>query len=314
MAKVMGKKYLFLALLLFALAISAFSQSGNKGGRTGAQFLEIGVGARAVGMAESFVAVANDVSAIYFNPAGLLELQDVQVMFSNIQWPAEITYNYAAGAIPVASFDGVIGIHLAKLSTGSMIVRTQLRPEGTGETFEAANYVSGISYAQRLTDRFGIGFNVKYVRLNAFRYVAEGIAFDLGSMYKTGFESFRFGWLISNFGANLKFINESFALPTSVMFGVAAEAFETETQSLTLSLQGIRPSDNAERVSVGTEYRFMDLLRLRAGYRFNYDADRYSLGLGINVPISSIKIKFDYAYSDIRFLTHANRFSLSIAF
>jgi len=297
------------------IAVTASAQSGNKGGRSGAQFLEIGVGARAVGMGETFIAMTDDASSTYYNPAGLGALKGFEATFSTIQWPADITYNFAAAAMPVTFLGGSVGFQIGRLTTGEMLVRTPLRPEGTGQKFEAANFVTGLSYARSLTDKFTFGLSVKYVRLDAFRYRADGLAMDLGSTYRTGFKSFRFGWVISNFGPDLKFINETFSLPTSITFGIAAEAFQNEVHTLTLTFQGNRPNDNQERASVGMEYWFKDLLALRGGYRINYDADRYSFGIGIRVPVPPLRrVQIDYAYTDMSDLNQVNRFSVTFGF
>src|SRR5258705_13679669 len=75
-------------------------------GTSSGSFLRIGVGARATGLGESFVAVANDPSAIYWNPAGLASLQHSELLLSHIEWPAEIRYEHAAWALPVRRLGG----------------------------------------------------------------------------------------------------------------------------------------------------------------------------------------------------------------
>src|SRR5690349_23851614 len=69
------------------------SLGGQRAGTSSATFLRIGIGARAVGMGETFVAVANDPSAIYWNPAGLASLQRREVMASHVDWPADVHYD-----------------------------------------------------------------------------------------------------------------------------------------------------------------------------------------------------------------------------
>jgi len=310
-----NRRGLSLSLAFLLIAGTSWAQSGNKGGRSGAQFLEIGVGARAAGMGGSFTAVANDASSSFYNPAGLVGLSGVQFLFSTIQWPADISYDFAAAGLPVHFLNGTVGVHIGRLSTGEMKVRTPLRPEGTGQSFEAADFVSGLSYARSLTDKFTFGATVKYVRLEAFTYTADGIAVDVGSTYQTGFKSLRFAWMISNYGPDLKFINETFSLPTAITFGVAAEALQNQERTLTLTLQVNRPSDNEERASLGMEYWLKNLLALRAGYQVNYDAESLSFGVGINAPIAALgRVKVDYAYADLDDLTQAHRFSLGIQF
>lgn len=300
-------------LVHWPMSDMSLAQSGNKGGRSGAQFLEIGVTARAAGMGETFITVVDDASSTFYNPSGLEALKGFEAIFSSLQWPADIAYDFVAVAAPVKFLSGSLGFQIGRLTTGKMLVRTPLRPGGTGQTFEVSNLLTGVSYARSLTDKFSFGVSVKYVRLDAFRYVTGGLAMDLGTTYQTGFKSLRFGWLISNFGPDLKFINESFSLPTSVTFGLAAEAFQDELHKLTVTFQGNRPNDNRERASVGMEYWFKDLLALRAGYRINYDADRYGFGVGIRVSFPTIRaVEIDYACTDMRDLRQVNRFTVSL--
>jgi len=296
---------------LFIQPMSLHAQSGNSGGRSGAQFLEIGVGARAVAMGGSYVAIANDISACYYNPSGLVSLKNFEAIFSVVEMPADINYNFAAIALPVRFLQGTIGFQAGQLSTGDMTIRTPMQPQGTGQKFDAANSFLGISYARSISNKFSIGMSIKYLQLDMYKYSASGVAMDIGTMYYTGFKSFRFGWIVSNFGQDLKFINETFSLPTAINFGVAAEAFQNELNTLTLSIEANRPNDNDERLSVGMEYWFKDLIAFRVGYRINYDSDRVSFGLGFRAPIPKIGyIKFDYSYSDMNYLDQMNRYSI----
>lgn len=304
---------IILLLLLTVIPFSIHAQSGNSGGRSGAQFLEIGVGSRAVAMGGSFVAVSNDISSCYYNPAGLVSLKNIESIFSIVEMPADINYNFAALGKPVRFLNGVIAFHFIQLSTGEMLVRTPLYPKGTGQKFEANNLTLGFSYGHSVSNKFSIGMSVKYIHLGAFKYCTSGIAMDLGTIYYTGFKSVRFGWVISNFGQDLKFINESFSLPTAINFGVAAEAFQNDLNTLTLSIEANRPNDNEERLSLGMEYWLKDILAIRGGYRINYDADRFSFGIGIKMSVPKIgNLKFDYAYSDMQYLNQINRYSILI--
>src|SRR5215470_15693040 len=77
-----------------ALVVRAQSLGSQRVGTSSGGFLRIGVGARAVGMGETFVAVADDPSAIFWNPAGLASLQRRELAISYVQWPADVNYNH----------------------------------------------------------------------------------------------------------------------------------------------------------------------------------------------------------------------------
>src|SRR5437016_304734 len=103
-----------LTALLLGLAIAAparaqFSLGEQRAGTSSGAFLKIGVGARAVGLGESFVAVANDPSAIFWNPAGLASIQRQEVALSAVQWPADVAYGHLTYVLPVKRLGGSLG-------------------------------------------------------------------------------------------------------------------------------------------------------------------------------------------------------------
>jgi len=121
------------SLILLLIAIG-FVQAGEitKKGTNAAQFLKIGVGARASAMGESYVAEANDASAMFWNPAGLAGVSNNELMFVQTNWIADMTYDFAALVMPFDNL-GTFGIYYQGLSMNDMKVRTEYAPEGTGE-------------------------------------------------------------------------------------------------------------------------------------------------------------------------------------
>src|SRR5262245_35550558 len=126
-----------LVLPLFLLPAAAgpvraqFTLGGQRAGTSSGSFLKIGVGARAVGLGESYVAVANDPSTIYWNPAGLASLQRSELLLSHVEWPAEIRYEHGAWAVPVRRLGGSLAIQFGMLTT-RIDETTELQPFGTG--------------------------------------------------------------------------------------------------------------------------------------------------------------------------------------
>src|SRR5262245_16177565 len=150
-------------LLLAALAGAASAQAlgEQRAGTASGTFLRIGVGARAVGLGESFVAVANDPSAIYWNPAGLASLQRQEVAISPVGWPADINYEHITYVLPVSKLGGSFAFQLGVLST-EIDETTEFQPFGTGRSFFYSDMVAGAAYARRWTDKLLIGFGAKY--------------------------------------------------------------------------------------------------------------------------------------------------------
>jgi len=153
-----SRALLALALAAGGIAIAAgpaaaqFNLGEQRAGTSSGTFLKIGVGARAVGLGESFVAVANDPSAIYWNPAGLASVQRQEVAFSHVSWPGDVNYEHVAWVVPARRLGGSIAFQFGVLST-SLDETTELRPFGTGRNFTYYDMVAGASYARLWTDK-----------------------------------------------------------------------------------------------------------------------------------------------------------------
>jgi long-subunit fatty acid transport protein len=314
--------FVSLGLFLLILAIGSGSAFGQaKVGTTGAQFLEIGVSARAMGMAEAYTAMVNDVSAIYYNPAGLTALLGREFMTSYIQMPADIQYGFVGFGIPLESIGGVLGIGANYLTSGAMIETDYNNGvvgggfNGTGREFYADHLALSAAYGRYLTDRFSVGLTMRYIGMWYHDYTANGWSADVGTMYDSGYRGFKLAMVITNFGPDVKFIQKAAPLPINFKFGGAFNLLERGDHYLTFSADGSHPSDNLEKYNAGLEYTFKDRLVLRVGERLNYDIDGLTFGAGLRLPFGQQgELKFDYAYQDFGILTEIHRFTMSVAF
>ncbi|OQX90055.1 MAG: hypothetical protein B6D65_00060 [candidate division Zixibacteria bacterium 4484_93] len=313
------KRAILGACLLLFLPVMIFAQA--KVGTSQAQFLEIGPGARSSGMAGAFLGVADDITAIYYNPAGLARLTGAEFGAGYLKYPAGINYSYAAAAYP--AFGGVIGSAFYNLGTDKMPVRNPSHPEGTGQTFSANDMACGMTYSRMLTDRFSVGITAKFIGEFYEDETAYGWAVDIGTFYQTQFKSLRLGMMLSNFGPDMKFIEQSYPIPMAFQFGMAAEVLQDANNRLTLSLLGLHPNDNLEKFGFGVEYAFREYAFLRAGYRLTgysfkdidkYNSEGFSFGGGISVPVAMKKVCLDYAYTDFGSLTSLHRVSFGFKF
>ena len=342
-------KSIVLTLVIAALMIPSFTMAQDnvsdvsKRGTTAAPFLSIGQGSRALSMGSAFVAVADDQSAMYWNPAGIASLDGNGIIFDHTQWFADIQYNYLGATINIGNY-GVIGLNYTSSSISDMNVTTVDYPDGTGETFGFTDAAFGVSYGLRLTDKFAIGFNPKMVYEKIWKTSATALAIDMGVKYETPFKGITLGMSISNFGqkmrldgnstlvlydpdplttgnngripANLQ--TEEWSLPLNYRVGIAYRALELESHKLIIAVDASHPSDNYESVNLGGEYIFDDFFAIRGGYKSLFlqnSEERFSVGIGIKqYIIGNSQIKIDYAYQDFQKLKYVQKFSIGIIF
>ncbi len=340
----MRKSIILILGLSLILNFSMYAQEVTKVGTTVAPFLRIDVGSRAVGMGGAFAAIANDVSAMYWNPAGVARIANAEAMFSNTRWIADLNFNFVAFALNLRNL-GFIGLNAAFLTMDQMERTTILEPQGTGEMFDVGSYAFGLCYARNLTDRFSIGLNFKYITENIYHSSAHGIALDVGTLFDTQFNGLKIGMSIANYGTKMKMggrdmliqadvdptvygnnpnINSSletdkFDLPLMFRVGVAMDLLKGAANSnFILSVDALHPNNDVESVNVGGEYVFNNMFALRGGYKSLFkDASEegLSFGAGVNYKLlGKTTIKIDYAYQDFGVLKEVQLFTIGLGF
>jgi hypothetical protein len=317
-------------LLSAGVANAQFELGSQRAGTSSGAFLKIGVGARAVAMGEAFVAVANDPSAIVWNPAGLASILRQEVQFTHAEWPGDINYDFLVYVMPARRLGGSLAIQLGMLGT-QMEETDEYHPFGTGTTFSYSDFVAGVAYGRRWTDKLLIGAGIKYVREDLGSQIGGPVTsstlVDLGSIYYLGYGSVRIATSLSNFGAEMTpggsyrspYSGETrsydgFDPPIQFRYGLAFEAFENPRNRLTVATEILQPADNAQRVKAGLEWVWQRRFALRSGYNFNADVMRFSAGVGITMPMSLAQGSFDYCYTDGGPLGGVNRMSLGFRF
>jgi len=303
---------------------------GQRTGTSAAQFLKIGVGARALGMGEAYVAVSNDAEALYWNPAGISQFNRNAAFFSHIQWLVDIQLEYV-GAVYHLNSANSIGAAITYLHTDDMMETTELQPFGTGRYFGFSDFLLSLTYARNMTTKFSFGLSVKFMQETIAELTMRSVMFDLGTYYKTGWKSTRFAVAVTNFGSEMSPSGsfsfqdlsgemveqssfQSFSPPTMFRIGIAGELIDNEVHRLTSSIQLNHPNDNKENINVGVEYWWNNRLALRAGYKTARVEENYSLGFGVHFPIAIADFLMDYAYTNFGRLGYVNRFSIQLQF
>ncbi|MCK4641911.1 MAG: PorV/PorQ family protein [Candidatus Marinimicrobia bacterium] len=313
----------------------------TKVGTTSAPFLKIEPGARAVAMGGAFVAVDNDATAIYWNPAGIARLPKTEIILIHTQWLAGTSFDFAGFILPLGTL-GTIGASITSLSMSEMKVRTVFYPEGTGEKYGAGDVAIGLSYARNLTDRFSIGFNGKYIQQHIWHMSSSAFAVDIGTLFTTQFNGMKIGMSISNFGTKMrldgkdtsikydldpiKYGNndripanletDDFSLPLLFRVGLAMDVLKSSRNRITLAIDAVHPNDNTENLNLGTEYIFNNMISLRTGYKnlFTKDSEEgFTAGAGIKYGLhGNVLLKIDFSYQDFGNLNNVHRFSIGL--
>ena len=298
----------------------------QRAGTAMGQFLKIGVGGRAASMGEAFVAVANDASALYWNPAGITQLEKKQVIFSHTNWPVDVRHDFFGYVHPLGGAN-TIGLSFTALHTDDMEETTEFQPLGTGNFVSFGDIAIGLTFARKMTDRFSIGLTLKYVDENIAELHARNLFIDFGTFFWTGLGSTRFAVSVINFGRNMepsgtltlrdgtevsKF--QDFSPPTVFRIGFAGEIIDTESNKITTSIQLNHLNDNAETFNLGVEYWWHSIVALRGGYRANVEEESFTFGAGLALPLNLVVLNMDISYADFGRLGNASRLSASLKF
>ncbi len=334
------KKFIIIFMILI-LPAAILAGGFSKVGTAAAQFLKIGVGARAMGMAGSFTAVGNDISTIYWNPAGIANLDRFSIGVTHTEWFADISHDFAGAVLPLSTSD-FLAVQAIMLNSGEQEVTTVAQPDGAGIFYDVQDLSIGLSYARQLTDRFSVGVTAKYVVQNLYNVQASSLTLDVGSYLKTGFHNLVIGMAISNFGGSMqldgrdlitiadinpyfngnfnpdaRLTTQEYPLPLIFRVGLSMDVvgspeslYPSEDYRFTLAAEGTHLNDNNERFNIGGEISWTETVFVRAGYKFNYDTEKWTLGLGVNVPIGNQKVGFDFAYIQFESLGNVSQFSV----
>ncbi len=290
--------------------------------QAGMSFLKIDVGSRIAAMGGTHASTSSTALDAFANPAGLAYVEGFDVMASSTTWIADINH-YGLAAAYNAGVWGTFGLNLVWMDYGTFqrtIPVDDLAGFASDGTFTVSEFAIGISYARQISDQFAVGGNIRYAEqdlgeVTIFDEIqgenrtvgnsVDNIVLDFGTTYFTGFRDLRFGMSIRNFSNQSDYFDQRFELPLNFDFGVAMDLLQIpeeggpENSELTLAVDWQHPRDFSERLHAGIEYGFLETFYLRTGYKFNYDEEGFTAGLGVDYDLTGVgAIRADYAYSD----------------
>jgi hypothetical protein len=320
----------FLALLV---AGPAFAQ--NNPGTTGAQVLQVPLGARALGMGTAFTAVASDDSALEYNPAGLslLNAQDLEVTYiagagqSSLQ---QLTYG---GPTPYTGLTGngyTSGAGSVLLSQDGSITVNTLNANGTLAGSSNINAGSDLVLEAGYSERIGmtpyelkdgtydldhfVGVGVKYLHSTLVQsYSANAAAVDVGYLVRQPQTGWTFGASALNLGTKIKYSDEADPLPATARAGVAWEGGEPGVHNLIVAADSdYELNERIYHINAGVEYFWLRTYGLRLGYQFNRP-DQGGLTLGFGFRWKG-RFLVDYGWAVGDQLGNGQRFTLAYRF
>lgn len=294
-----------LIITLFATSVSGSANPAN----TGLSFLKIGAGSRAVAMGEAYTAVANDASAAYWNPAGLVALNRTEMLFTHNKWIQDITNEFATLAI--RSGKNGFGISVM-VNTIPGIERRVIPSNEPLDVLTAHDVMLGFSYARKLTEHIHIGATLKYLYQKIYIEETSGFACDFGMQYDTPLQGVRAGLALQNFGAMSKFREEAVRLPRTVRLGVAYQLpVQVMNWDLLLAVDWMKILQSTSHLNFGLESKFTKYFAIRFGYQNGFDDKGVHAGFGVHFH----RYRLDYAYVPFASeLGDSHRISLGFGF
>jgi hypothetical protein len=315
----------------------------EKKAQVGFRFLSNPVSAEAIAKGGMGVVGIENANTVFWNPSGLGWLpSSYDTEASYTRGIADINYGAFAGAFKIGR-TSILAVDLTYMDYG-VFNGTQRADNEQGfietGTFTPSAYATGLSYAQRVSDRFSYGIRLKYAyqNLGAVTVGIEGTdvddsllvtelvtnqrsepAIDIGATYDFLDTGIRFGAVVQNVSREVKYIRESFPLPFAVSFSLSADILkligkDNRQHDLFIGIESTHPRDYKEKLKFGCEYRYLNAFILRAGYRLNYDQRGLTFGIGLNQKIAGMHLRIDYAYEDYGVFKAVNTFTVGASF
>jgi len=296
-------KYTIL-LFLVLLLVDVHAQKPYRMGTTAASFLEIGVGSIGISMGDAYTASAYDLSSIYWNPAGLANMESNEALFVYQPWLADINSLFAGFSILVPGV-GTLGLSIFGMDYGDIEVTNMDYQDGTGEKYSAYDYAITLSYARKLVTWFSFGASAKYITSKIWHTQANAFALDLGVQVQTHLfsisgrreDGMRIGMSIANYGSRMQYDGKDLLFPVDIdpdahgnyqnsqgkhnmrewelplifRVGIAFDPIVASNQKITISADALHPNNMSEYVNLGAQYKYTypgkgDFF-LRGGYK-----------------------------------------------
>jgi len=301
----MGKRFVLVTVSVLAASLLAAARAsaqatcgGNIGscgtitsdntayGTTSAEFLLFAPSARGQALGGGFAALTTDVSAVYYNPAGLSQMEHAGLMASSENYIAGTKYTWAAVAVPFSGGSKAFGVSLANFGFSNQPVYTVDDPTGTsGQVYSVSETAIGLTYSQQFSDRFSAGLTAKYINDALGEVTGNAFAVDFGTNFhaQLGGRPIRASFVVQNLGTTISHSGQvldllvqrtpppgeqtvpqegatatlrskDWPLPITFRVGLAYDVFQTSAGRLSVLGEFTQPNNTAPGFDLGGEY------------------------------------------------------------
>lgn len=277
-------------------------------GTKSAEFLLLGAGARGAALGGSFAAVANDASALYWNPAGVSLISRSELLVSSYRYVADTRYSWAGLALPFSGGERAIGFQGGAFGFSEQPVYTIENPEGDGTNYSVAESFLGMTYSQQFSDRFSAGLTGKFIADKLGDTKGTGFAVDFGTNFHAsiGSRPIRASFVVQNLGStlhhngakleaavtrippqdqtnipqqpqNAQLSSSEWHLPIVFRVGLAFDVMNSSSSRFTVLSEFTQPDNSNAGANGALEWSLMNVasthlnLHLRGGYTYQPD-------------------------------------------
>jgi len=255
-------------------------------GTTSAEFLLLGAGARGTALGGAFAAIAKDVSALYYNPAGAALMERPGIMIGTYDYLADTRYSWGGVNFPFSGGSRAIGFQVGTFGFKDQPEYTVEQPDGTGATYSVSETFVGLTLAQQFSDRFSAGLTAKYINDRLGTVSGNAFAVDFGTNFHANLSNhpIEFSFTLSNLGTNLSYDGtgvqgnvprtpiddpngdvptlpdqsdlrtKEFALPVTFRVGLAYDLMTGDNNRLTVLGDFNQPNSNTPGFVFGSEW------------------------------------------------------------
>lgn len=298
-------------MIMFFIALSSFSFAESDG-ECGFQILKVGTSASMSGKGDAVSASSGDATILWYNPAAVQLSKNSNFCFSHSSYIFENDIENASLIVRKGNYSygfGAIFLNYGKIDCydeNPYDINDKI-----GEYHPIDILLAG-NFSFRFLPNLLCGSNLKIIHEKIHTESSWGLATDFGLIYDSFLRGLNFAIVAQNLGFSSKMKSENIKFPNTYKLGTSYTFQMEEKSEFSLSTDFIKYIDNDDiKINLGFEYSFTKLFFARLGYKFNYDEEDFSAGLGIKLT----KYNFDYSFVPYQNeIGNVHRFSIAYNF